>query len=68
MNWFTGKKTYIVAALAGISTIAYCLGYIEIGTLAKIDAILAPFGLAFLRAGINNSWLEEEAVVEAETG
>ena len=60
MNWLKGKKTYIVAALAGISTIAYALGYIELAILAKIDAILAPFGLAFLRAGIENSWLGEE--------
>tara|TARA_R100000306_G_C4308548_1_gene108933 strand:+ start:257 stop:478 length:222 start_codon:yes stop_codon:yes gene_type:complete len=50
-----GKKTYIIAGIAGIATIAYALGYIELTMLVKIDAILAPFGLAFLRAGINNT-------------
>ena len=60
MIWLKGKKTYIVAAIAGIATVIHALGYIPLSTLVTIDAMLAPFGLAFLRAGIQNSWLEEE--------
>lgn len=54
MTWLKGKRTYIVAILAGLATIVYGLGYIELNMLIRIDAILAPLGLAFMRAGIGS--------------
>lgn len=52
MQFLDGKKTYIVAALFLAANVAYILGYVDVETVAKIDAVLAPFGLAFLRAGV----------------
>lgn len=50
-----GRKTYIIAILAGLSSFAFAMGWISQEQLIRIDAILAPLGLAFLRAGVSKS-------------
>lgn len=52
MNFLNGKRTYIIAVLLVLANAAYSLGYVDADLIVKIDAILAPLGLAFLRAGI----------------
>lgn len=55
MKIFEGKRTYIVALLAGIAAAVHALGWVEQDTLIAIDSFLAAFGLAFLRAGVSKN-------------
>ena len=50
----TGKKTFIVAGLAAIATFLWIANIISGDMVLMIDAVLAPFGLAFLRDGIKS--------------
>lgn len=52
MGFLRGKRTYIVAILCAAATLARAFDIIDTPMLIKIDAFLAPLGLAFLRAGI----------------
>ena len=52
MDWFKGKKTYIVAALAGIVTAVYTLGYIDVETYTTVMGFLGAGSIAALRAGV----------------
>lgn len=49
-NWFSGRKTYIVAALGGIVVIANFLGYLDSSTANLLLGILGFGGIAALRA------------------
>ena len=49
-----GYKTYLVAGLAGIAAVLHALGIVDQQTLLVIESVLAPFGLAFLRAGVKD--------------
>ncbi len=55
MEFFKGKKTFIVAILFGVTGILHAFGVVDQEVLLKIDAVLAAFGFGFLRAGIKNS-------------
>lgn len=52
MAFLSGKKTYLVAIIAFVVGGLQALGYMDAGLATKIDLILAPLGLAFLRAGV----------------
>lgn len=52
---FSGKKTYLVAILAGIAAFLEAMGWISQSQLVTVDMILAPLGLAFLRAGLKKT-------------
>lgn len=54
LGFLVGKRTYIVAALMGVTTVLVSLGYITWDQAKIADAILAPFGLAFLRMSITD--------------
>ena len=56
------KKTYICAALAGLATIAYSLGWIEQSTWQVIMGLLVPAAAATLKAG----QLAQTAKIEAK--
>lgn len=53
MNWFTGKKTYIVAGLAFAVNIAYMFGYITEGLRNELLALLGTGAVATVAAKIN---------------
>lgn len=53
MGFLSGKKTYIVAIICFVVGGLQALGYIDAGLATKIDLILAPLGLAFLRSGVS---------------
>ena len=55
IQWLSGKKTYIAAALGIILTGALGLGYINQDQYNVIIAILGSLGLAALRAGVTKS-------------
>jgi len=50
-----GYKTYIVAILIVIASLAKWKGYIDQGTLEIVLALLGGTGLATLRAGVKKS-------------
>lgn len=50
-----GYKTYICAALIGLSAAVHFLGYIDDATYQTLVGILAGGGLAALRSGVTNS-------------
>ena len=54
MNFLAGKRTYIVAAIAGIVAIVYSLGYINQEQLTMIQSFLAALGLTTIRLAIGN--------------
>jgi len=51
----SGYKTYIVAALIILASLAKWKGYIDAGTYEVILALLGGTGLATLRAGMKKS-------------
>ena len=55
LAFFNGKKTYITAILLGIANIGASLGWWTWDQTKIVDSILAPFGLAFLRMGVDKS-------------
>jgi hypothetical protein len=50
-----GKKTYIVAVIAFVMAGLHAIGVVDQALLTKIDLMLGPLGLAFLRAGIGKN-------------
>ncbi len=55
LNILTGRKTYILAALGGVVTVAHLLGWID-GELYMAVMGLLGFGtVAALRAGVAKS-------------
>jgi hypothetical protein len=55
MNWLNGKKTYIAAILASLSTFALAMGWLTNEQYQVIIGLLGSLGLATLRSGINKS-------------
>ena len=55
LGLLSGKKTYIVAILAFVAAGLQAIGVIDVALVTKIDLILAPLGLAFLRAGVTKN-------------
>ena len=55
LAFLSGKKTYITAILLGIANIGAVLGWWTWTQATVADSILAPFGLAFLRMGVDKS-------------
>lgn len=53
MEWLSGKKTYILAVLAGIVTAAYTLGYLSVETYTAVMGFLGAGGVATLRLGMD---------------
>lgn len=49
----SGYRTYIIAALIGIATVAHQIGYIDAVTYQTILGILGAGGLATLRSSIS---------------
>jgi len=47
-----GKKTYIVAGVAGVLTAAHMLGYIDTEAYTAYMGLLGAGGLATLRMGV----------------
>lgn len=54
MEFLKGKKTYIVAALAGLATALHYAGLLETSTLNTVLGFLGAGGLATLRAGVSS--------------
>ena len=55
--WLDGKKTYITAVLIALFNFGVAQGWWAEGTMyvELVNAILAAFGLAFLRSGVKKS-------------
>ena len=53
MDFLSGKKTYIIAVLAGIVVAVQSLGYIDNDMATTILGFLGAGGLATLRAGVS---------------
>ena len=53
MEWLKGKKTYIVAILAGLVVMAQQAGFVTPEQAVAITGVLGAMGLATLRAGIS---------------
>lgn len=51
----SGKKTYIVAAVAAVLNFAAYMNWITVDQLSAINAVLAALGLAALRSGVNKN-------------
>ena len=52
MGWLKGKKTYITMILSGLTGLALLVGWIDEEMVLKINAILIPLGLGFMRKGV----------------
>ena len=50
----TGWKTYAVAGLMGVATVAQAMGWIDQQTFVTIMGLLNGTGFAALRAGVAN--------------
>lgn len=55
LEFFSGKKTIITAILLGIANVGASLGWWTWEQATIANGILAPFGLAFLRMGIDKA-------------
>lgn len=60
MNFLNNKKTYIVAFLIGVATVAVQLGFIDDEMYKMILGFLNAGGLAALRAGVSKSGANTE--------
>lgn len=58
----SGKKTYIVAVLAGLVTVAHSLGYIDDSMWQLLLGLLNGAGLATLGAKANRIELKTDAI------
>lgn len=64
---FEGKRTYILAACAGLVTTAYALNWISQGTWQVLMSLFVSGGMATLKAGqVNESAKVVQAVKVAE--
>lgn len=57
-----GKKTYIIAAIAGLVTVAHSLGYIDDSTWQFLLGLLNAGGLATLGAKANRIESKTDAI------
>lgn len=57
-----GYKTYIVAGLIGLATVAHTLGWIDDTVYQVILGLLGAGGLAALRAGVTKSGTNIEVI------
>jgi hypothetical protein len=57
MAWLSGKKTYIVAIIAGVLNAVQALrpDLLTPATMGVINSVLAALGLAALRAGVEKA-------------
>lgn len=55
MTFLKGKKTYILAILLGLATVAQALGWIDAHTFSVVAGLLGAGGAATLRSAIDNS-------------
>ena len=55
LEFLQGKKTYIIAAISGLVFFAQTLGWITPEQVEQIYLLLAPLGLATLRAGVDKA-------------
>lgn len=55
LKGFSGYKTYIVAILLLVANLGVQLGWFTQDLVNMVNAVLAPLGLAFLRAGVSAS-------------
>jgi hypothetical protein len=53
MAWLKGYKTYIIATLTALLTLAHSLGYVDTTTYQTLLALLAASGLTTVAAKIN---------------
>jgi hypothetical protein len=53
LTFLSGKKTYLVSALAVAVNFAVYMQWLTVDQLAQVNAILAFFGLASVRAGVS---------------
>lgn len=49
---FKNYRTYIIAGISGLGYAAYTMDFITMDQMISLNAFLAPFGLAFLRAAV----------------
>lgn len=55
LSSLSGYRTYIVAVLLGIANTSVALGWLNWEQVSIANGILAPLGLAFLRAGVDKA-------------
>ena len=53
IEWLSGKKTYVVAVIMILSSVAKGRGWIDPATYEVIMGILVALGFGFLRAGVS---------------
>ena len=58
MNYFTGKKTYISAALLGLTTVAWALGVVDDDTAKVLFGLFG--GAGFVSLGLKVERLSKE--------
>ena len=52
MNWLSGKKTYLIAAVMIVVAGLYSQGFISAEVYKIVEGVLVGGGLATLRAGV----------------
>lgn len=57
LDWLSGKKTYVVAILLAVFDVGVTFGWwtFDNAVVQAVNALLAAFGLGFLRAGVTKS-------------
>jgi len=55
MDFLSGKKTYIVVAVAILFNTLVQLGYLQVEHVEYVNLVLGALGLATLRAGISKT-------------
>lgn len=55
VEFLRGRKTYLVAILVGLNHVGVMLGFWTWDQAMMVNSILAPFGLAFIRAAIDKT-------------
>lgn len=57
LDFLNGKKTYIVAILLAVFDVGVAFGWwtFDSAVIQAVNALLAAFGLGFLRAGVTKS-------------
>ena len=53
MNWFVGKRTYLVAIVLAVFNLAIAAGWISPENVSEINAVLVALGLGGLRLGVS---------------
>lgn len=65
MQALSGYKTYIIAALIGIATVAKTLGYLTADQLQTIIGLLGPAAAVTMRMAIGDNGIKSDSASPA---